>query len=112
MLRAIAISCVWPGELIVSELPLIKVQLTAEGDILGQFDTHRQEFVSPTLILALNQLADIDLFKFYSLADSCSINIAEERGIKSQNFKGKYYHCYKDWFSFINLHNSIISFGP
>ena len=75
----------------MSELPLIKVQLTAEGDILGQFDTHRQEFVSPTLILALNQLADIDLFKFYSLADSCSINIAEERGIKSQNFKGKYH---------------------
>ena len=75
----------------MSELPLIKVQLTAEGDILGQFDTHRQEFVSPTLILALNQLADIDLFKFYSLADSCSINIAKERGIKSQNFKGKYH---------------------
>ena len=78
-----------PSELIVRELPILKVQLTADGDICGKFDLNRQEFVSPTLILALNQLADNDLFKFYNLADSCSSKIAEENGINSEKFKGK-----------------------
>lgn len=77
-----------PSELIIRELPIIKVQLTADGDICGKFDLKRQEFVSPTLILALNQLADNELFKFYNLADSCSSKIAEEHGIDSQTFKG------------------------
>ena len=77
-----------PSELIVRELPMIKVQLTADGDICGKFDLKRQEFVSPTLILALNQLADNDLFKFYNLADSCSSKIAEENGINGEKFKG------------------------
>ena len=77
-----------PSELIVRELPIIKVQLTADGDICGKFDLKRQEFVSPTLILALNQLADNDLFKFYNLADSCSSKIAEENGINGEKFKG------------------------
>ena len=77
-----------PSELIIRELPIIKVQLTADGDICGKFDLKRQEFVSPTLILALNKLADNDLFKFYNLADSCSIKIAEEHGMTSETFKG------------------------
>ena len=71
-------------------MPLLKIQLTAEGDIIGQFDTEKQEFVSPHLIIALNQLEDNELFKFYSLADSCSINIAQENGITGQDFKGRH----------------------
>ena len=73
------------GELILAECPLLKVPLTKEGDLTGQFNRLRQEFVSPTLILALNQLQDNELFQFYSLADSCSAKIAEEYGIDSQD---------------------------
>ena len=85
----VATRAIQPSELIIRELPVIKVQLTADGDICGKFDLNRQEFVSPSLILALNQLADNELFKFYNLADSCSSKIAEEHGINSEKFKGK-----------------------
>lgn len=78
-----------PSELIVAEEPLLKVPLTKEGDLVGQFNAEKQEFICPSLILALNQLADNDLFKFFSLADSCSRFIAEEHGVSDYKTGGK-----------------------
>ena len=56
------------GDLIAAEKPLIKVELTPEGDLLGKFDQNKQEVVSPPLLKALNELPDNDLIKFYSLS--------------------------------------------
>ena len=65
-----------PSELIVEETPLLTVPLDEDGNLPGQFNGHRLEYVSPPLILALNQLPDNDLIKFYSLTDSCSANLS------------------------------------
>lgn len=74
-----------PGELIIKETPLLKVKLTDEGDLLGKFNAQKQEFIVPSLLVALNELPDNDLFKFYSLSDSCSASIAQEYGLDSSD---------------------------
>ena len=80
-----------PSQMILEEVPLLKVPLTSEGDLVGQFNIQKQEYVSPPLILALNQLPDNDLFQFYSLTDSCSANVAQENGFDSkEGFKTNY----------------------
>ena len=76
------------SELIVSEEPLFRLELTEDGDILGQFDMKRQEFISPLLISTLNKLQDEELFKFFSLADSASSRLALEHGIEKDELKG------------------------
>ena len=67
------------GDLIAAEKPLIKVELTPEGDLLGKFDQNKQEVVSPPLLKALNELPDNDLIKFYSLSGKntniCTLNV-------------------------------------
>ncbi len=42
-----------PSELILAEMPLIRVQLTKDGDLMGHFDLEKQEFVSESLILGI-----------------------------------------------------------
>ena len=69
------------SELIIAESPLLKVKLSPEGDLEGQFVKDKREFVSPALVQVLNQLPDNDLFKFYTLADSCSVNLAQGFGL-------------------------------
>ena len=69
------------SELIVAESPLLKVKLSPEGNLEGQFVAEKREFVCPTLVQALNKLPDNDLFKFYTLADSCSGNLAQGFGL-------------------------------
>ena len=56
------------SDLIIAEEPLFKVELTPEGDLLGKYSAEKQEFISPPLLHALNELQDNDLIKFYSLA--------------------------------------------
>ena len=77
------------SELIIAEEPLLKVKLSPEGDLVGKFCTDKREFISPALIQVLNELADKDLFKFYSLSDSCSAVLAQDPDLKS-GFKTNY----------------------
>ena len=75
----VAIRDIGSGDLIAAEKPLIKVELTPEGDLLGKFDQNKQEVVSPPLLKALNELPDNDLIKFYSLSGKntniCTLNV-------------------------------------
>ena len=69
------------SELLIAESPLLKVELSPEGDLVGKFCTAKREFISPALVQVLNKLPDNDLFKFYTLSDSCSANLAQEHGL-------------------------------
>lgn len=73
--------------MIVQEEPLLSVRLTDDGDLVGRFSRDKHEFVSPPLLKALCSLPDTELYKFYSLADSCSVNVAKENGIDKPDIK-------------------------
>jgi len=58
------------GETILSEEPLVSLNLTAEGDLIGKRDEMSGEFKSMELDEELLSLTDEELTTFYSLADA------------------------------------------